>query len=409
MAVMISTQPMLSATMFGGFSLLQNNKLCLEDVGRSRKVWNLLEYLLVHRNKDISQDDLIAICDNEESADPTKVLKNLVYRLRILLNDNGLPAEECIIFRRGVYSWNPAVPCRLDIDDFEELWKKGSNDSLDEDKRLECYLHAINLYKGRFLPRSSVEEWVLPLTAYYQRLFIESIYGAYHILAARQDYEPLVSICNRAIAIDPYDEGTYEILIRTLIQLGRHKDALDAYEAITGLLYDELGINPSPELQSLYRDIMKTIKSVERDLVIIKEDLQEAIAKNGAYLCHYEIFKDIYRFIARTVERSGQSVYVMLCTLTDANDNLPPVELQSSAMEKLELVIGGSLRRGDLYARYSCTQYVIMLPGTNYENGCMVGKRIEDNFKQNFSSKKIKLHYKLQPLDPISLSSATQN
>lgn len=395
-----NTAKSFRVTMLGGFTISRDGKLCLEDAGRSRKVWNLLEYLLVNRGRDISQDDLIQVCGNEESADPAKVLKNLAYRLRTMLAEHGLPAEECIIFRRGVYAWNPALPCTVDAEEFEELWKRASGGSLRQDQQLKCYLEAIELYHGRFLPRSAFEEWVVPLSTYYQRLYVECIYGAYDILSTQKNYEPMVSICNRAVSIDPYDEGIYELLIRSLIQLGRHKDALAAYEAISKVLYDDLGVNPSDSLSALYRDIMKTIKSVETDLAIIKEDLREAMGKRGAYLCHYEIFKDIYRFIARTLERTGQSVYIMLCTLTDSEDDIPPVSLQHSAMEKLKEVIGCSLRRGDLYARYSCTQYVVMLPGTNYENGCMVGKRISDNFRRDYPGHGVKLHYKLLPLDP---------
>ncbi len=393
-------QEALQITMLGGFTVSCGGKLCLEDVGRSRKVWNLLEYLLYNRGRDLSQDDLIRICDNQESQDPAKVLKNLAYRLRNLLTEHGLHGEECIIFRRGVYAWNPAVPCVVDAERFEELWKQASSGGLSAAEQLDYYLEAIELYQGKFLPRSAFEEWIIPLATYYQRLYIECIYGAYRLLAEQKRYEPMVSICNRAVAIDPYDEGIYELLIRSLIRLGRHKDALAAYDAVTTRLYDELGVNPSESLTNLYRDIMKTIKSVETDLAIIKEDLRESMCKRGAYLCHYGIFKDIYRFIARTLERTGQSVYIMLCTITDDRDDTPAVELQHSAMERLEEVIGSSLRRGDLYARYSCTQFVVMLPGTNYENGCMVGRRISDNFKRQYPSRTVRLHYKLLPLDP---------
>ena len=397
----IQVDQVLQVKMFGGFSMRYGADIHLEDTGRSRKVWNLLEYLLINHKRDLSQEDLIAfLCQDDDSINPSNTLKNLIYRLRQMLADYGLPADECIVFERGVYSWNSEIPCDIDAELFEQKRKDAQNPGLDENGRLACYLDAIELYRGKFLPKSAYEEWAIPLAAYYHRLYIECINGAYDILSKRQEFEPLVSICRYAISIDPYDEGVYQLLIESLIHLGRNKDAMEAYETITNTLFSELGVNPSDRTRQLYREIMQTTRGVEPDLLIIKEDLKEAEKKKGAYLCDYGIFQDIYRFVARSIERSGQSVYILLYTMTDRKGELLPVETLTPAMEKLQDAVVSSLRRGDLVSRYSSSQFVIVLSGTSFENGCMVAERIVTAFQKSAVSRRVRLRYSVQPMDP---------
>lgn len=388
--------------MLGRFALSYDGDVMLEDEGRMHKVWSLLAYLIANHDRKLEPQELPELlCSDERSNDPMRAVKNLVYRLRCLLADSQLPEANYIVQKGGIYGWNSDIPYEIDAELFVNFYKQAEQmDSHNIEGKLDLYLKAIDLYKGKFLPRSAYDEWSVSLSTYYQRIYIEAIRKAYGLMEWNQDFSKMIEICEKAIEIDPYDEDLYIIYIKSLISESRHKDALSAYDSIVNRLYSELGVNPSKELSLLYREIIKTIKSVETDLLAIKADLNEEGAAEGSYYCEYEIFKDIYRFIARGVERTGASIFIMLCTLTDKNDEIPSIEHLGDAMETLKTVVGRALRKGDLFARYSNSQYVLMLPGTSYENGCMIGERIIGAYKKNRISGRVKLHYKLQPLDP---------
>lgn len=49
-------------------------------------------------------------------------------------------------------------------------------------------------------------------------------------------------------------------------------------------------------------------------------------------------------------------------------------------MERLEDTLKASLRIGDVVSRYSDSQYVVLLPACNYENGRKVSERIINRF-----------------------------
>jgi SARP family transcriptional regulator, regulator of embCAB operon len=60
----------------------------------------------------------------------------------------------------------------------------------------------------------------------------------------------------RLIALAPYRETGYRILMEALEERGNVAEALRAYDSLRVLLRDELGIAPSPAVQSVYRRLL---------------------------------------------------------------------------------------------------------------------------------------------------------
>lgn len=59
-------------------------------------------------------------------------------------------------------------------------------------------------------------------------------------------------------------------------------------------------------------------RSICTDMALIRRELREKDPPKGAFCQDYETFKQIYRFVERGLKRSGQSAYIILMTLTDA-------------------------------------------------------------------------------------------
>ena len=62
--------------------------------------------------------------------------------------------------------------------------------------------------------------------------------------------------------------------------------------------------------------------------------------------------------------------------------------------------IRSSLRRGDVFCRYSVSQYMLLLPTATYENGEMVLKRITQNFHKTYTRRDMIVNYSLQAVTP---------
>lgn len=140
------------------------------------------------------------------------------------------------------------------------------------------------------------------------------------------------------------------------------------------------------------------LASTQMDLSIIQNDLKEIMLTNGAYCQTYESFKRIYRFVARGLERTGQPVFVLLLTLICENGSTLPRQEADTEAERLKRVITFSLRRGDVFTRYSSTQFVVMLPGANQENARMISNRIDGRYQNQRLCQTVNLHCDSQPL-----------
>lgn len=392
--------PMIYVHMLGEFSITVEDKTISDQSNHSKKLWNLLSYLITYRNKELSQTELIDLLwGDEQSSNPNGALKTLMHRVRTLLKELEYPGE-FILQRRGSYAWNISLPCVFDVDVFENYYREGLYAGSKEE-RLEKYKKAIAKFKGDFLPRNNCETWVIPVSAYYHNLYLKIVSETITMLMDEKKYAETANICWQALTIDQYTESLHYHLIHALYLSGNQNAALKQYSTTTELFFSKFGITPSDQLKALYKDIVKTTKSVETDLTLIKSNLKEAQKKTGAFFCEYEFFKDIYRLEARAAERTGGSIYICLITITSSTAELPETSVLTSIMEKLQETITQTLRSSDIYTRYSISQFLLMLPSTSYETATMVINRLLNQYDKKTGSRRVKVNYTIQPLDPF--------
>ncbi len=398
----------LKIQMLGDFTLEYGDRILSGDKGRSKQVWNLLEYMLIHRNKEISPDKLMDALWEEDVDNPANALKNLVYRLRSMLMETlGIAKEDYIVFKHGTYAWNTSASYLIDIDEFESTWKSARKPDIDAEAQLEKYVEVVNLYKGDFLTHSSYKEWVVPLSIYYQRIYMECVAALCEQLFMKQDFNKVEEICLSAIAIDPLIEKNHELLIMALIASNKTNNALTHYDFVTDLFYKEVGVKPSEAITRLYKIIVNKEHTVEKNIDIVKSDLREVELNTGAVYCDYEAFKLVYRINARAAVRSGKSVYIALLSFNKHNGSDFQARELSDSMEKIKTVIMNSLRKDDLISRFSRTQYLVLLSNINFENTELVLNKLVQKINKACINKHLMVTGHLQPLEPIELVGMT--
>ncbi len=86
------------------------------------------------------------------------------------------------------------------------------------------------------------------------------------------------------------------------------------------------------------------------------------------------------------MERSGISMYLMMCTLVDYEGKvLHDQEKLKVRAEALGEAIHRCLRRGDVFTRYSASQYLILLMNLQQEDCEMLYRRISAKLKELIS------------------------
>jgi DNA-binding SARP family transcriptional activator len=388
---------------------LGNFQICIGDVvvnktaSRARRPWNLLQYLMVHRNKTVTRQQLIeALWPDETSEQPDKALKNLVYRVRTAFAAKNIPyAQEVVLYHAGNYHLNNDLPWVFDFEQAEAYFEQARAPGLTADEKVKLDLKAIELYRGDFLAEQVYEDWVLPYNTYYRSQFFKCVNYTLNVLIAEGHNETIEFVCNRAIEIDPFEESLHLAYMNALVSQGKKSTALAHYNKLADMFFREMGVTPCEELRELYHELSNQLNRLETDLLSIKNVLSEPEVNNDAFYCDFEVFRSLYRLEARSAERAGQAIFVGLLTLSGEGGDPPEGEALTKSMAALLKAQHQCLRRGDVISRFSMCQYILMLPTLTVENADRVMGRIEEKFAKQNPFGQITLEAKIQPLDPV--------
>jgi WD40 repeat protein/DNA-binding SARP family transcriptional activator len=211
----------------------------------------LLALLLVHVNHLVRTEQLVdQLLDGEVSDSALNTTRVAVSRLRRLLEDGD--GAGVLVTRPGGYVLN-AGPQQLDVTRFEHLLADGrgllaGGDAASAAARLR---EALALWRGPPLADLAVLEFVQPeirrleelhLLALMERVDADLVLGA--------DAE-LIPELEELVASNPLQERLRAQLMLALYRAGRQADALEVYRQVSGLLREELGLEPSRRLQEL--------------------------------------------------------------------------------------------------------------------------------------------------------------
>lgn len=242
------------------------------------------------------------------------------------------------------------------------------------------------------------EIWTIPIVAYYHSLYTRAAAGAIELLEKQERTAEAVALCRRAIHIEPYQEDLYEHLMRGLLRTGDMKGAMSVYEEMSELLFAHFGVMPSETLRTLYRQATRTVNDRTLTMDEVCSQLAEPAPHGGAMVCEYDFFKILYRAEARSIARNGHSANICLLSVSGKDGEMLARRSLDPAMNNLQVLVQNNLRRGDVIARCSISQYIILLPQANYENSRMVADRLVSAFYRRYPHSPARLRYTVQPL-----------
>lgn len=146
-------------------------------------------------------------------------------------------------------------------------------------------------------------------------------------------------------------------------------------------LFGERGLKPSKRLLDSMNQLGNQVMHSYDVLDNIQHNLEEKGIPKGAYLCSYPTFRGIYHHLVRMLERSGQSIYLMLCTIVDSKGRpMKEGAMLEGLAKRLEESICTSIRNSDVVNHYSKGQYLVLLINTTREDCAVIQKRINYKF-----------------------------
>ena len=388
--------------MLGEFSLRFGENTISDNHNRAKKVWQLLAYLICQKERNVPRHELIQLLwgDDSSSGNPENTLKITFHRARALLDQLWPTAGHDLILRQdGCYKWNTEIPAEIDFEQFEALsHREGS-----EEECLQGMLSALSLYQGDFLPKLSSEPWIIPISTHFHNLYIQTILAVCPLLSARGRHQDAIDICRHAILLEPYHEPLHQQLMRSLLDMGDQKGAIAVYDTLSQRLFSDFGIKPNGDTRALHRTATQSLSSDTLPIDVVLEQIQESDAPVGALECEYDFFKVLCFSEARSMLRSGKATHIALLSLTGKDSETLQKRSLDRTMDNLQEHIRTNLRRGDAFSRCSASQFILLLPQANYENSCMVAKRVIASFLRKYPHTPAKILSMVQPLSPEGL------
>lgn len=390
----------VNVQMFGEFSLSCGDIVVGGVNDRSRKVKNLLAYLICNRDRMVPVDELIRILDGDKkNAAPIAALRTALYRVRRTIE----PIEEqmgvpLIITQNSMYGWNPAAAIELDTERFESVFRAGIPEG---PERVEHCREMLKLYCGDFLRCLAGEQWVEPFAEYYRELYIAALEKAAPVLIEAGLAQEVAEHCREAIRVSPYHEPLYRWLMYACVDLGDVAGAAAVYEELRELLYKELGVIPEEETQRVYQELVLGAGGGALTPDSIRSQLQERDPIPGALICDYSSFKLFYQAEARAAARRGDAIHIGVLSLLGRDGKPLSTRSLERAMEQLHAQISKSLRTGDIASCCSASQYILMFVQANYENSTQVCERVVQAFFRAYPRSPIRIQSVVFPLEPM--------
>ncbi len=377
-----SKKGVLEIFTLGSFSVKVGNRLISED--RSKKMWKLFKYLITQKNV-VSHPEAIleTLWPDQRVKNPQNTLKNHIYRLRnILEQESGdiLDGDDYFLARGGSYVFNWNSNYWLDAEEFENLSQEGKN-IFPEDpvQAREKYRAALALYQGDYLSELPYEDWLLPVRKFYRDLYHKTILELGIVLKEEKDFAGVEELLEEVLQYEVFEEDLHALFIEALIEQKKNARAKAHYDYVMNLFLQELGVRPGPELSSIFANIEKKIFPVE-DLGIIQESLGIRKEAEGSYYCDPDFFQRLCRLEERRVKRSRETIFLISLSLVQGDGLTPEKPTLEAGAELLRSILRKTLRRGDVFCRWSDAQFLVLLLGIGEENVSTIVERIEDRF-----------------------------
>ncbi|MCI9593326.1 MAG: hypothetical protein HFG51_04135 [Lachnospiraceae bacterium] len=385
--------------MLGDFYMeLENKKLELPGSIFS-KTKNLFLLILLYGEAGIEKRKAMELLYQNDDGDESSQygrFRVLVYRLKKYLIELGLMQENDTLHKKGVFCWQPQ---ELEIQIDAKIFESAAKEAL-INQTAESFDRACTFYQGEFLTELTSEPWVAQKQVYFQNLYTQCVRSHLRLLNAGKHYGCMLEAAKRAARLYPYEEW-YIGWMEALMGMERWKEAFQVSEELEKNLMDQMGLRPSPEVQERVQKINMQIRGSSKQLWEIRQELEEKDYPQGGFFCNYSTFAWAYRYKIRKTARDGLSHYLLLCSLTEiqeGNSWFQEGEVLDTTMEYLGESITVSLRRTDIYTRYSKNQYLMLMFQMKQEDCSHISQRIEQKFRKYPGVRKFRLHYYYAPV-----------
>jgi DNA-binding SARP family transcriptional activator len=214
----------------------------------------LFLYLVLNRTRDVSTDELVgAVWPREPPPGAGATLRTLISKLR-----GALGAET--LGRGGAYRLTLPADTQVDVEVALDAIHRaetavGAHDWIRAwgTSQVALFIARRGFLQGEDAP------WIDKQRRELGEVELRALecYAAACLGVGGIELPGAERAARRLVEREPYRESSHRILMRALAASGNVADALRAYDRLSALLRDELGVDPGPESKAVHRELLR--------------------------------------------------------------------------------------------------------------------------------------------------------
>jgi DNA-binding SARP family transcriptional activator len=185
-------------------------------------------------------------------------LSALISKLRALLAGTGIP-DVGLNSSFGHYQLSLPADVWIDVEAASEAIDHAES-ALREGEPREAWgwAHVAYQISRRSFLMGEEGEWVTLKRSELREVLVRAHECLSEPSIWHEEPEYAVKHAKEAVAIEPFRETSYQLLMRAHAAVGNRAEALRVYERCKNLLSEELGVPPSPQTEAVYLDILRS-------------------------------------------------------------------------------------------------------------------------------------------------------
>jgi DNA-binding SARP family transcriptional activator len=241
--------PNVRANAFGKASVTVDRRLV------SAKDWDStaaksLFFLMVANPQGLAKEQILgALWSGVRPARASSVFHSTVYRMRRAL------WADCLSFENANYRLAPEMSLTYDVAEFEDLLRQAQQ-SQERDVKAKLWSDAVALYCGDYL-EDSYDDWCTPIRASLLDKYLTTVESLAMLAGKEGRNEQAIGYYQQVLAKDNMRESAYTSIMQLQIRSGDRSGALKTYRRCVEVLRDELGLEPSPQIRHLFKQIAR--------------------------------------------------------------------------------------------------------------------------------------------------------
>jgi ATP/maltotriose-dependent transcriptional regulator MalT/DNA-binding SARP family transcriptional activator len=211
-----------------------------------KRARELFFFLLTHPNKGMTREEIGVILWPDSSTEQLRLqFRNTLYYLRYALG------QDVIINTDRRYLFNSDMDYSYDVQEFEHkivLMESAETPA----KKVELLQESIQLYRGEFYPEGD-GEWVMTERSRLTQMYEHSLLTLARLHLEQDEPQSALLHCQVILAENHCMESAHRLAMQAYAALGNRAGVANQFELCKQSLWDELGLEPSPETIKLYK------------------------------------------------------------------------------------------------------------------------------------------------------------